>query len=160
VRLTNRLTSTLKHDFPHVLPWCHDQDTAIVCDFLTQWPTLKAGQLARRSTLERCFRDHHVRYADVIPPRLDAIKRATPLTTDDGIITPKALLVQALVAQRRVTLHAIAAFDQAMAPRAQSHPDCPVFNALPGAGAVVAPRLLVACGAPRDRYASADELPR
>jgi len=160
VRITNRLTSTLKNYFPHVLQWFHDKDTTIFCDFLTQWPTLKAVQLARRSTLERFFRDHHVRYTDVITHRLDAIKSATPLTTDDGIITPNALLVQALVAQLRVTLHAIEEFDQAIAQRAQSHPDFPLFAALPGAGAVLAPRLLVAFGEQRDRYASADELQR
>jgi transposase len=160
VRLTNRLTSTLKHDFPHVLPWFHDKDSAIFCDFLTPWPTLKAVQLSRRSTLERFFRDHYVRQAEVITQRLDTMKSATPLTADEGIITPNALLVQALVAQFRVTLHAIEDVDKAMAHRAQSHPDCPVFDALPGAGVVLAPRLLVACGEPRDRYASADELQR
>jgi transposase len=160
VRLTNRLTSALKNYFPQVLQWFRDKDTTIFCDFLTQWPTLKAVQLARRSTLERFFRDHHVRYADVIAHRLDAIKRATPLTTDEGIITPNALLVQALVAQLRVTLHAIGEFDEVIAHRAQRHPDFPLFDALPGAGAVFAPRLLVAFGEPRDRYASADELQR
>jgi hypothetical protein len=55
-------------------------------------------------------------------------------------------------------LHAIETFDQAIAHRAQRHPNFPVFDALPGAGAVLAPRLLVAFGEPRDRYASADEL--
>ncbi len=160
VRITNRLTSALKNYFPHVLQWFHDKDTVIFCDFLAQWPTLKAVQLARRSTLERFFRDHHVRYADVITQRLDAIKSATPLTADEGIITPNALLVRALVAQLRVTLQAIEDFDKAIAHRAQSHPDFPLFDALPGAGAVFAPRLLVAFGEQRDRYASADELQR
>jgi transposase len=160
VRITNRLTSTLKNYFPHVLQWFHDKDTAIFCGFLTQWPTLKAVQLARRSTLERFFRDHHVRYAEVITQRLDAIQSATPLTTDEGIITPHALLVQALVAQLRVTLQAIQDFDKAIAHHAQHHPDFPLFDALPGAGAVFAPRLLVAFGEQRDRYASADELQR
>jgi hypothetical protein len=98
VRITNRLTRTLKNDLPHVLQWFHDKDTAIFCDFLTPWPTLKAVQLARRSTLERFFHDHHVRDADVITQRIQAIKSATPLTTEEGIITPHALLVQALVA--------------------------------------------------------------
>jgi transposase len=83
-----------------------------------------------------------------------------PLTTDDGIITPPALLVQALVAQLRVTLPAIEQFDKAIAHRAQRHPDFPFLAALPGAGAVFAPRLLVAFGEQRDRYASADELQR
>jgi len=157
-RLTNRLTSTLKNYFPHVLPWFHDKDTAIFCDFLAQWPTLKAAQLARRATLERFFRAHHVRYADVIEQRIQAIKSATPLTTDAGVIVPHALLVQALITQLRVTLQAIEDFDHAIAQRAQSHPDFPLFDALPGAGAVFAPRLLVAFGEQRDRYASAAEL--
>src|SRR5215831_11801556 len=66
VRLTNRLTSTLKNYFPHVLHWCQEKDTTIFCDFLSRWPTLKAVQLARRATLVTFFRAHHVRYADVI----------------------------------------------------------------------------------------------
>jgi transposase len=158
VRITNRLTSTLKNYFPHVLQWFQEKDTTIFCDFLSRWPTLKAAQLARRSTLEAFFREHHVRYADVIAQRIQAIKSAIPLTTDDGVIAPNALLVQALVAQLRVTLQAIADFDTAIAQRAQSHPDFSLFQALPGAGPVFAPRLLVAFGEQRERYASAAEL--
>src|SRR5215831_15624609 len=158
VRITNRLTSTLKNYFPHVLHWFQEKDTAIFCDFLSRWSTLKAAQLARRSTLETFFREHHVRYADVIAQRIQAIKAATPLTTDDGVIAPNALLVQALVAQLRATLQAIADFDSAIAQRAQSHPDFSLFQALPGAGPVFAPRLLVAFGEQRERYTSAAEL--
>ena len=160
VRITNRLTSTLKNSFPHVLHWFQEKDTAIFCDFLRRWPTLKAVQLARRATLETFFRAHHVRYADVIAQRIQAIKAATPLTTDEGVIAPHALLVQALVAQLRVTLQAIADFDTAIAQRAQSHPDFPLFQALPGAGPVFAPRLLVAFGEQRARYASAADTPK
>jgi transposase len=158
VRITNRLTSTLKNSFPQVLHWFQDKDTLIVCDFLSRWPTLKAAQLARRATLETFFRDHHVRSADVITQRRHAIKPATPLPTDEGVIAPNALLVQALVAQLRVTLQAIADFDIAIAQRAQTHPDFPLFQALPGAGPVFASRLLVAFGEQRARYASAAEL--
>jgi transposase len=158
VRLTNRLTATLQNHFPHALHWFDDKDTTLCCDFLTPWPTLKAAQLARRITLEHFFRAHHVRSANVIAKRIQAIKSATPLTTAEGVIAPQALLVQALVAQLRVILPAIANFDHAIAPRAQSHPDFPVFAALPGAGAVLAPRLLVAFGEQRARYTSGDAL--
>src|SRR6266446_259847 len=158
VRITNRLTSTLKNYFPQVLQWFQDKDTHIFCDFLSRWPTLKAAQLARRTTLETFFRDHHVRSEDVIAQRRHAIKTATPLTTDEGVITPHALLVQALVAQLRVTLQAIADFDIAIAQRAQTHPDFPLFQALPGAGPVFASRLLVAFGEQRERYTSAAAL--
>jgi len=157
-RCTNRLTSALKNYFPQVLQWFPDKDTAIFCDCLSRWPTLKAAQLARRSTLEGCFRAHHVPSVDVIAPRLQAVKRAMALTTDDGVIAPNVLLVQALVAQLRVTLQAIADFDTAIAQRAQDHPDFSLFDALPGAGAVFAPRLLVAFGEQRERFSSAEEL--
>jgi transposase len=158
VRLTNRLTSTLKNYCPHVLPWFQEKDTAIFCDCLSRWPTLKAAQLARRSTLDTFCRAHHVRSAEVIAQRIQTLKSAIPLTTDEGVIAPNALLVQALVAQLRVTLQALAAFDPALAQRAQHHPDFPLFQALPGAGPVFAPRLLVAFGEQRERSASAAAL--
>jgi transposase len=157
-RLPNRRTSTLKHDFPHVLRWFEDQDTTRCCDVLAQWPPLKAAQLARHTPLERSFRAHHGRYTNGIATPIQALKNAIPLPTDEGGIAPQALLVQALVAQLRGLLHAIADFAQAIAPRAQRPPAFPVFAALLGAGAVLAPRLLVAFGEQRERYAYADEL--
>ncbi len=81
------------------------------CDFLARWPTLKAVQHARKTTLKTFFHAHHVRYAQVIEQRLKAIKTATALTTDRGVIEPNALLVQALVSQLRVTLDAIQRLD-------------------------------------------------
>src|SRR6266849_2175404 len=99
VRITNRLTSTLKNYFPHMLQWFQDKDTHIFCDFLSRWPTLKAAQLARRSTLETFFRARHAPSADVITQRIRAINPATPLPTDEGVIAPHALLVQTLVNQ-------------------------------------------------------------
>ena len=124
-----------------------------------QSPAIRAlAQRARRSPLETFLRAHHVRSADVIAQRLNAIKAAIPLTTDAGILTPNVLLVPALVAPLRVTLQAIADCDTAIAQRAQAHPDFPLFDALPGAGAVFAPRRLVAFGAQRERVTSAAEL--
>src|SRR5882724_6259632 len=88
VRLTNRLTSALKNYFPHVLQWFQEKDTAIFCDFLSRWPTLKAVQLARRATLESFLRAHHVRPADVITTRIEAIKNAVAVATSEGVIAP------------------------------------------------------------------------
>ena len=158
VRLLNRLTSALKNYYPQPLEWFRDKDTALFCDFLERWPTLKAAQLARRSTLERFFLEHHVRYTEVINQRLQAIKSATSLTRDEGIILPKRLLVQSLISQLRSVRQALENFDEAIAERAHSHPDFALFDALPGAGAVFAPRLLVAFGEQRERYADAAAL--
>jgi len=155
VRRTHRLPRTLKNSFPPVLPWLQEKATAICCAFLRRWPTRKAVQLARRATLATFFREHPVRSAAGMAQRLQAIQSATPRTTDDGVIAPHALLVQALVAQLRGTLQALADFDTASAQRAQRHPDFPLCQALPGAGPGFAPRRLVAFGEPRARSASA-----
>src|SRR5262249_60090187 len=72
VRRTHRLTRTLKNSFPHVLHGLQEKDTAIFCDFLRRWPTLKAVHLARRAPLETFFRAHHVRYTEGIAQRLQA----------------------------------------------------------------------------------------
>lgn len=158
VRLTTRLTRTLQNSCPHALQWVQDKATLLCGDLRSRWPTRKAVQRARRSTLETCCREHPGRSADVLPPRIDAIKAAPPLPPAAGSIAPHVLRVQTLVSPRRVTLHALQAFDQAIAQRAQRHPDFPLCQTLPGAGPVCAPRLLVAFGAPRERSACAAAL--
>jgi transposase len=86
------------------------------------------------------------------------IKAAVPLTIEEGVITPQVCLVRALVGQLCAALQAIEEFDRAIAQLAPTHPDFALFPALPGAGPVFAPHLLVACGEPRERYTSASEL--
>jgi transposase len=58
----------------------------------------------------------------------------------------------------RGLLAAIEHCDRAIAERAQRHPDYALFDALPGAGPVLAPRLLVAFGEQRERYGAAEEI--
>jgi hypothetical protein len=154
-RLTHRLTRTLKHSCPPGLHGLQAKDTHRFCDVWRRWPTLKAAQLARRSPLEPCLHDHPVRVEEGLAKRVHAMKTAPPLTTDAGVIAPHALLVQARVSQRRGTLDASEAGDQAMAQHAQRHPDSPLLQARPGAGPVFASRLLVAFGEPRDRSPAA-----
>jgi len=133
-----------------------DNDTALLCDCLSRWPTLPAAQLARRATLERFSRAPPVRAPAVIPTRLEALTTAVALTTEAGVLAPTTRLGHALVAQLRVTWHALADCDTALAQRAHAHPDVPGFAALLGAGAVFAPRLLVAFGEQRARCTSAE----
>jgi hypothetical protein len=78
----------------------------------------------------------------VIEARITAIKAATPLTNDMSIILPHQLLVQALAQQLRALLESIERFDKQIALFAASLPDYALFQALPGAGPVFAPRLV------------------
>ncbi|MGA8147598.1 MAG: IS110 family transposase [Gallionellaceae bacterium] len=158
VRVTNQLTYALKQYFPQVLEWFKEKDTKVFCDFLSRWSTLKQARQARKATLEKFFREHNVRYPNVIEARVSAIKVATPLTNDTSVILPHQILAQALVQQLRALLDAIERFDAQIAAFAQTLPDYALFQALPGAGPIYAPRLLAAFGEQRERYRNAAEV--
>jgi len=158
--ITNRMTSTLKQYYPQVLDWFEDRDTVIFCDFLSRWPTLKQVKRARRSTLESFFHQHNGRRAHLVEERIQGIRAATALTEDESVIRPNSLVVQTLVEQLRILLQSIDRFDAEIDAVTKKLPDYELFAALPGAGHIQAPRLLVAFGEDRDRYANAAEIQR
>lgn len=158
--ITNRMTSTLKQYYPQVLDWFEDRDTVIFCDFLSKWPTLKQVKRARRSTLESFFHQHNGRRAHLVEERIQGIRAATALTDDESVIRPNSLVVQTLVEQLRILLQSIDRFDAEIDAVTKKLPDYELFAALPGAGHIQAPRLLVAFGEDRDRYANAAEIQR
>ena len=160
VRTTNRLRNTLKQYYPQPLEWFDRIDTFLFCDFITRWPTLHQVKRARRTTLTTFFHQHSMRFSQLLHNRVEAIKTATPLTLDEGIIGPHRLQAIVWVEMLRVTLNAIKQYDQAIAELAPQHPDYALFDALPGAGPSLAPRLLVAFGEQRDRFNNAGELQR
>ena len=158
VALTNRLTSLLKQYFPQALEWVGDLASVQACDFLTQWPTLAAVQRARPSTVRRFYQDHNCRKRGVIDARLAAIASARPLTTDAAVIEPLSLSVQTYATQLRTLIAAVQTFDARIAEVFDQHTDHHIFESLPGAGAVCAPRLAAAFGTDRTRWDSAAEL--
>ncbi|MGJ3248786.1 MAG: IS110 family transposase [Elainellaceae cyanobacterium] len=160
VRLTNRITATLKGYYPQVLEWFEDKDTQVFCEFLTRYPNLKTAQAASHEELEAFFRSHHVVRGKTIQRRLEQIGQGVVLTEDTGITEPLQLLLKALIAQLQVLLPSIASFDTRIEALFESHPDAALFAALPGAGPHLAPRLLVAFGDDRERYPSAQDLLR
>ena len=158
VNLTNRLTATLKNYYPQVLDWFNEKDTHIFCDFILKWPSLGQAKRARKHTLLAFLEDHNARYPRVNEDRVHAIKQATPLTDDAGVVEPNQLLVECLLPQLKGLLSAIERMDKEIKHRYRQLNDHKLFDSLPGAGPVMAPRLLAAFGSNRDRYQSAAEL--
>ena len=158
VRFTNRLRNTLKQYYPQPLQWFDHINTPLFCDFIERWPTLLQVKRARSSTLETFFRQHNMRFTDVLAGRIESIKTASPLTDDDAVIIPHRFQALVLVELLRAAMAAIKRYDQEIARLAPQHPDYALFDALPGAGPSLAPRLLVAFGEQRERFNSAAEL--
>jgi transposase len=154
-RLINRVTYALKEYFPQVLRWFRDKHTDVFVDFIIRWPTLQAAQRAHHDTLLDFFHQHNVRRGKVIERRLATLKAARPLTSDPAVIEPNRLVAEALLGQISVLSRSIERFDAEIAARCADLPDFRIFNALPGAGTALAPRLLAAFGEQRDRFPNA-----
>jgi transposase len=121
VRLTNRITAALKNYYPQVLSWFKDKDTQVFCDFVEQYPTLKAAQAASEDELRTFFKSHHVVRESAIQRRLSQIQTDVPLTEDEGIIEPLQLLVQAWMQQLQVVLQNLQTFDRRIEDLFEQH---------------------------------------
>jgi transposase len=158
-RITNRLRNALKQYYPQALDWFpRGITTALFCDFITRWPTLMQVKKARKNTLIAFFHDHHLRRTPILEKRLKAIRAATPLTLDDAVVAPHRLQALVLIDQLRVVLESIKTYEAEIDRVANQHADFALFQSLPGAGSSLAPRLLVAFGEQRDRFANAAEV--
>jgi transposase len=155
---TNRLTSHLKIYFPQIPNWFEHLDTELVCALLERWPTLEQLQKVPPAKLRTFFRKHHCRDQELLERRILAIRQSIPAIRDRAVIEAKSTVVKVIVQLIRTLLEGIADLDEKIEEAAAAHPDFFIFESLPGAGAVLAPRLLAAFGSQRDRYASADEV--
>tara|TARA_B110001454_G_scaffold181240_1_gene175200 strand:+ start:467 stop:1729 length:1263 start_codon:yes stop_codon:yes gene_type:complete len=158
VDITNKITSSLKNYFPQVIDWFTEKDTAIFCDFLTRWPSLKEAKKARKQTLITFFNQHNARNTKLNKTRINAIKDAALLTEDEGVVAPNKLYVEALVPQLKALNESIATFDKAIKQYYKPQSDKAIFDSFPGAGPQLSPRLFVAFGTNRERYNEASEL--
>lgn len=158
-KLTQQLGAALKEYFPQALSWVGDDlSSGLACDFLLRWPTLAAVQGARRHVLRTFYTAHNCRRRELIDQRLREIRDATPLTQDPSIIETSVLLVQLLAQQLKTLGSSVERYEAEITQRFAAQADAALFSALPGSGAALAPRLLVAFGSDRTRYPHAADV--
>jgi len=154
---SNRLMAHLKIYFPQIPRLFEDVGSPLVCDLLERWPTLEELQKVRPAALRNFFRQHRCRQ-ELIESRVQAIGSALPALGDQAVVKAKMQVVKVTVQLIRILHQGIKALERQIEEAAEGHPDFFIFDSLPGAGAVMAPRLLAAFGSQRERYESAEEL--
>jgi len=155
---TNQLTGLLKSYYPQALELAGELDSLQACDFLQKWPTLEALQQARPAQIRKLYLDYGKPRPESLQQRLEQIRQARPLTTDPAAVLSGTMMVRALIEQIRPLLATLERFDQQIAALFRKHPDRLLFESFPGAGAVLAPRLVAAFGTDRDRFESAQQI--
>jgi transposase len=159
--LTNELRSVLKAYFPQALDLIGERlDSPMALDFLQRWPDLISLKSARPATLKAFYYRHNVRRPEAVQERLELIRQAQALTTDEVIVALAIRQVRRLIQQVQVLQEHIAEDEKLIQEAFGQHPEAALFRDLPGAGNALAPRLLVAFGTDRSRYDRASQLQR
>jgi transposase len=153
-----QLGSALKCYFPQALKLVGELHSPLCAALLRRWPTLAALQRARPATLERFYRAHGVHSPERLAEHLALIRAAVALTTDAAVLGALPLQVAVLLGQLEALRPALADYDRRIAALFQAEADAALFASFPGAGPQLAPRLYVAFGADRARFASAEDL--
>ena len=158
-RLSNQLKAVLKQYYPLAILVAGDTlYSAIACNFLLRWTSYESLKRARIQTIRNFYTQNGCRHNKAIDKRLGLIKEAKPLTSDTVIIETSVMEVKMLVSQILELIKHIESYDAAINNLFPNHPDADIFISLPGAGEVLAPRLLSAFGSDRDRFAQALDL--
>ena len=160
--LTNRLQALLKQYYPQALLLCgQNLWRPLATAFLLKWPRLSTVQKAKPATLRQFYYLHGSRSATLQEKRLALVARAVPVTDESAVIDSFVLRVQLIAHQLQQLQRTLAQFEEQIATAYAAHPDRVIFASLPGAGAVLGPRLLASLGANRERFAtSATQLQR
>src|ERR1051326_4262005 len=154
--LTNQLLSHLKCIFPQACKLVgEDLASPMATDFLKKWPTLEALKKAKPAQLRRFYYAHNSRSETLITERLNLVEKALALTNDQALLAGHSLAIQTLVGQLAALRPFLEQYDQQIAHLFATHPDAPIFQSLPGAGAALAPRLLTSLGTDRTRFPDA-----
>lgn len=157
--ITQRLGDALEMYYPAAKVLAgNDLSAPMACAFLRRWPTLAHIKRARPATVRTFYQKHRCRSAARIDTRLEYLEAAQPLTTDPAIIEPYSYLVLTLVKQLEALVTDITALDALVAEKFADHTEAFLFTALPGAGAIFAPRLVAALGTDRSRFPAAVEV--
>jgi transposase len=152
----NQLTSVLKSYYPQAWQLVgEDLSTTMALEFLRRWPDLLALKSARPTTLRNFYYRHNVRRPELVKKRLESLQEMVALTTDEAVVSVARMQLKLLLELLTTFNKHIGAFDAQIADAFAAHSDKALFENLPGAGKALAPRLAVAFGSERTRYADA-----
>lgn len=158
-RTGNQLTANLKQYYPIALEVAGEEiHSNLACEFLLRFPTLEDLQAAPDEIITTFYKEHNCHRADVIEKRINLIRNAQPLTTDE-VITTTSSMTSKLYARLLLAINeAIREHDKKISEKLSRHPDSHIFTSLPGAGDVLAPRLLSVFGIDRDKFSSSNDV--
>lgn len=157
VRQHNRLRATLLRYYPQALA-AFDLKTYIALTFLQAYPAPQALEAVNFASFVAFFRNHSYNHGHTLPEKYAQLTAAGPQAEADIVSACQARTVH-LADQLAILLRQKAETIRQVNDLFVQHEDAFIFDSLPGAGQLLAPKLLVMFGDHRDRYPERTILP-
>jgi len=150
--LVNQLQQALAEYYPAALEAFEDWTLSCCWDFIIEFPTPEKLVQAGPRRWQKFLHTHRLWRPGSVEKRLEVFGRATAFQGSAGVVRAKSQLAVSLCKLLRTLQQQLDEYRQQIERLFQSHPDHDLFGSLPGAGNVLAPRLLAAVGSDLSRY--------
>ncbi len=153
--LSNQLTACLKAYFPEFLTLFADPDRPVALALLRTFPTRAALHAASVKRLETFLGKHHYPGSAAKAREIHARLSQPAFRIAPVVIRAKARLATTLAQQAMMLAEQIEAYDVEIQRILKIHPDGKLYRSLPGAGDLLAARMVGELGDNRERYREA-----
>jgi transposase len=151
-QLVNQLQQALLEYYPAALEAFEDWTQSFSWDFIIEFPTPEKLAKVGAHRWRKFLHTHHLWRPGSVDKRLEIFGRATGFQGSAGVVKAKSQLAVSLCKVLRTLEQQLQEYRQQIEELFKHHPDHHLFGSLPGAGDVLAPRLMAAVGTDLNRY--------
>jgi transposase len=151
-QLVNQLQQALLEYYPAALEAFEDWTLSFCWDFVIEFPTPEKLVKAKAHRWRKFLHTHHLWRPGTVEKRMEVFERATGFQGSAAVVRAKSQLAVSLCKLLRTLEQQLDEYRKQIQELFKSHPDHDLFGSLPGAGDVLAPRLMAAIGTDLKRY--------
>ena len=156
--LANALRAALHEYYPAALEAFADWTRPYCWAFLQRFPTPAKLVRGGKRAWDKFLHTHRLFRPQTYTRRIEVFRKATDLCGPAAVTLAKSRLALALAQQLRTLQTHIDQYRQRIHERFDQHPQRALFDSLPGAGEILAPRLLGECSGLEHRFEDAQGL--
>ncbi|MBI2973834.1 MAG: transposase, partial [Armatimonadetes bacterium] len=153
--LTNQLIACLKAYFPEFLALFTDLTRPVALAVLHRYPTLETLRQVPVRRLATLLRQQHYPHSEDKARQIHEVLQRPAFHIAPVIVRTKGRLAVTLAQQLTVLGQEVGAYEAEIERVLETHPDGELYLSLPGAGALLAARMVGELGDHRERYPDA-----
>jgi transposase len=150
--LVNQLQQALLEYYPAALESFDEWTQSYCWDFVIQFPTPQVLVKAGKGRWNRFLHAHRLWRPETSAKRLEIFSRADQFGSSSGVTAAKSLLAVSLAKTLKALQKQLDIYREQITKLFREHPDHDIFGSMPGAGEMLAPRLLAEVGDDPNRY--------